>query len=83
MDEIEVVNSTDLDQDALVTQINQGAERNSLLREPGDKVTQYMTDSRNVITKAETKNFKATHRQYAKKDGTPGKQTITIMQPDE
>ena len=83
MDETEVVNTTDLDQDVLVAQINQGAVRNSLVQEPGDMVTQYMTNNRNVITKADTSIFKATHRQYTKKDGTPGKQTITIMQPDK
>lgn len=36
-----------------------------------------------IVTKVKAKKAKVTHRQYMKKDGTPGKQTITFMQPDD
>ena len=66
----------------IVKQINTVSKPGSLIKVPGDSVTQYMTDNRNIITKADTQDLKFTHRQYMKKDGTPGKQTITFMQPD-
>lgn len=56
---------------------------NENLKEPGDKLTQEIKPGGDVITKLNTKEKKATHRQYKKKDGTLGKQTIIIMQPDQ
>ena len=81
-EEIEIIGPDEDGQQELANRISQGAVKNPLIKHPGDKVTQYMTDHQDIITKAETQEFKATHRQYTKKDGTPGKQTITLMQPD-
>ena len=57
-------------------------EKNANLKHPGDKITQKVTPKGDIVTKLDTKEKKATHRRYMKKDGTPGKQTIIIMQPD-
>ena len=57
--------------------------KNENIKYPGDKMTQEMKPSGDIVTKIDTKEQKATHRQYIKKDGTLGKQIITIMQPDE
>ena len=59
-----------------------GFKKNKNLKKPGDKVSQEITATGDIITKVNTEEKKATHRQYVKKDGTLGKQTITIMQPD-
>lgn len=56
---------------------------NEFIKYPGDKMTKIMTPCGNIVTRLDTKERKATHRQYMKKDGTPGKQTITIMQLDK
>lgn len=51
-----------------------------LVKEPGDTVTQRKMPGGDVITKIDTANLNATHRQYYNKDGTPGKKTITLME---
>lgn len=56
---------------------------NDIIKHPGDKITQEKMPGGDIITRIDTKEKKATHRQYMKKDGKPGRQTITIMQPDE
>ena len=61
-----------------VTQTNIG----SLIKVPGDRIEQYMTPKGDVITKVDTKERNITHRQYGKKDGSKGKQTIIIKQID-
>ncbi len=66
----------------LVNQIAQNTGQNPLVKRPRDDYHQYMTDHGDVITKVNTDKVKATGRQYSRKDGSPGKRTITIMEPD-
>lgn len=54
-----------------------------LIKSPGDKITEEMKPHGNIITRVDTKEFKAVGRQYTKKDGTPGKKTITFMELDD
>lgn len=60
-----------------------GMIKNENIKYPGDKITQEMMPCGDIVTRLDTKERKATHRQYTKKDGTPGKQTLTLMQPDD
>lgn len=53
---------------------------NPLIKNSGDKLEQYKTLKGDVITKVDTEEINITHRQYNKKDGTQGKQTITFKQ---
>lgn len=53
------------------------------VQKPGDTITQEVKPHGNVVTKLNSEQSKVTHRQYKKKDGTLGKQTLTIMQPDK
>ena len=69
--------------DIIPAQNSSIVSRNENIKYPGDRLTQEMTPSGDIVTRLDTKEKKATHRQYMKKDGTPGKQTITIMQPDK
>lgn len=62
-----------------ITQIN----TSRLIKAPGDEAKQYMTPKGDVITKVNTAETNYTHRQYNKKDGTKGKQTITFKQIDK
>lgn len=56
---------------------------NDIIKHSGDKITQEKMPGGDIITRIDTKEKKATHRQYTTKDGKPGRQTITIMQPDK
>ncbi len=56
--------------------------QNPYLQEPGDTFIQKITPKGDIISKLDTKKAKMTHRQYVKKDGSKGKQTLTLMQPD-
>ena len=60
---------------------NELVGKDEYIKSPGDKITKIMMPGGDIITKLDTKERKATHRQYMKKDGTPGKQTILIKQP--
>lgn len=55
----------------------------SLIKEPGDEISQYKTPRGDIITKIIAKYAKATHRQYSRKNGEKGKQTMIIMQPED
>ena len=57
--------------------------KNPYIQQPGDMMIQEMKPYGDIITKLDTKERKATHRQYTKKDGTPGKQVVIVMQPDK
>ena len=54
---------------------------NNILRHPGDTRIDYVTPKGDFVSKIHTKDINATFRQYNKKDGTPGKKTITFKQP--
>ena len=56
---------------------------NDIIKHPGDKIIQEKMPGGDIITRIDTKEKKATHRQYMTKDGKPGKQTIIIKQPDK
>lgn len=62
---------------------NSVAPRNENIKYPGDKMVQEMMPGGDIVTRLDTKERKATHRQYMKKDGTPGKQTVIFVQPDD
>ncbi len=65
----------------LVSTVSSGLSQ--YIQQPGDKLTQEMKPGGDIVTKLDAQQGKVTHRQYMKKDGTPGKQTITIMQPGD
>ena len=65
----------------LVSTIGSGLSK--FIQNPGDTLTQEMKPGGDIVTKLDAQQGKVTHRQYMKKDGTPGKQIITIMQPDK
>ena len=67
----------------VISTINRIVGRNAYIQQPGDRVTQEMMPGGDIVTRWDTKARKATHRQYMKKDGTPGRQTMILMQPDE
>ncbi len=53
----------------------------SLLKHPNDKISVHITPSgSSTITKIETSELNATLREYYKKDGTPGKKTLTLKE---
>lgn len=53
---------------------------NNILKCPGDTRLDYVTPKGDYISQIHTKDINATFRQYNKKDGTPGKKTITFKQ---
>lgn len=57
--------------------------QNPYLQEPGDTFIQKISPKGDIISKLNTKKVKMTHRQYGKKGGKKGKQTLILMQPDE
>jgi len=64
----------------IITNVEDVIRPNPLIKAPGDKLEQYKTPTGNVITKVDTTEINFTHRQYNKKDGSKGKQTITFKQ---
>ena len=72
-----------MDNKAIVTINNADTEMDHYLQKPGDKITKEVKPSGDIITKVDTEQIKFTRRQYTKKDGTRGKQTVTLMQPDK
>ena len=66
----------------IITVDDVGIKKDPNLQKPGDKITQMIMPKGDIVTRLDTEERKATHRQYMKKDGTPGKQTIIFMQPD-
>ena len=72
-----------MDKNKIVVLDNDTFNGNKNLKYPGDKIIQEKMPNGDIVTRLNTKKKKATHRQYIKKDGTPGKQTMIIMQSDE
>lgn len=56
---------------------------NQLLTNPGDVVKAEKMPGGDIVARLDTKNRKATARQYMKKDGTPGKITVVDMEPNK
>ena len=51
------------------------------LLKPGDRVFTYVSKKGNsVISKIDTERWHATYREYYKKNGTPGKRTLTLRE---
>ena len=60
------------------------SQKKDLIKNPNDHVERYMTpQGKEIVTKVDTQEMNATHRQYLKKDGTPGKQTLTFKEVEK
>lgn len=57
--------------------------KNENIKYPGDIMIQEMKPCGDIVTKLNTKERRATLRQYMKKNGKPGKKTIVIMETEE
>lgn len=70
------------EQNELIKQIAKSTAPNPLVVSSGGEILQRKENGGDIITKIRTNDVKATGRQYMHKDGTPGKRTITFMEPD-
>ncbi|WP_303840319.1 hypothetical protein [Selenomonas ruminantium] len=70
-----------MNEDKKIVLINENVFcEDNIIKAPGDKMTKEMKPCGDIVTKVNTKERKAVLRQYMKKDGTPGKRTLTFME---
>lgn len=65
-----------------LTAIGNELLEDEILKAPGDRCEEYITEHGHKIKKVNTQQVNATAHTYPKKDGSMGKTTITIKEVD-